>query len=139
MVRRAAETTFRVLFSLIFLGAGLRHLVRPDDIASRLLEAPLSHLATTFAPPSVLVPMTGAALGAGGLALLVGAWTRSAALLLALVLIPITVTVDVGHTGAMGPLFKNIALLGGLIHFMAVGSEGLSFDEGTRGSGEEPP
>jgi uncharacterized membrane protein YphA (DoxX/SURF4 family) len=26
-------------------------------------------------------------------------------------------TVDLGHTNALGPLFKHIALLGGLVHF----------------------
>lgn len=135
--KRLAETTFRVLFSLIFLGAGLRHLVRPEEISQRLLDAPLSYLATAIAPAELLVPLTGVVLVAGGAGLFLGAWTRVAALILASVLIPITVTVDLGHTGALGPLFKNVALLGGLIHFMDVGAEGYSVDDRRGAAGSD--
>jgi putative oxidoreductase len=48
--------------------------------------------------------------------------------LLIAVLVPITVTVDVGHTSALGPLFKNLALFGGLIHFAARGPGSFSVE-----------
>lgn len=50
-----------------------------------------------------------------------------AALLIA-VLLPITLTVQVGSAEGSGPLFKNIALLGGLIHFAANGAGSFAVD-----------
>lgn len=116
-----ADVIFRVLFSLIFVGAGLRHLIGSAEILARLEAAPLSHLATSVAPASLLVAVTGIVLVVAGLGLMLGVWLRAAAVALIVVLVPITVVVDLGHLGALGPLFKNIALLGGLIHFSAHG------------------
>ena len=123
----AAALVFRVLFSLIFLVAGTGHLTQPAKIVNRLNNAPMGELATAWAPPELLVFLSGMALVAGGGALLLGFQTRYAALLLALVLIPITLTVQVG-TAELGPLFKNIALFGGLVHFWANGSPKWSLD-----------
>jgi putative oxidoreductase len=53
--------------------------------------------------------------------LLAGAHTRLAALALAACLVPITVTIQLAP-GQMGPLFKNVALLGGLAHFAFAGA-----------------
>ena len=123
-----AETAFRVLFSLIFATAGLAHLVRPQIIIARLLEAPLAHLATAIAPAPFLVFSTGVVLLVAGVTLLLGFRTRLSAVLLIAVLVPMTVAVDVGHTNALGPLFKNVALLGGLIHFATKGGGAIAID-----------
>lgn len=124
----AASAAFRGLFSLIFIVAGFGHLRAPDPIIARLEAAPYGAWALMVAPAGVLVAMTGVVLLIAGLALLVGLRTRSAALLLAAVLITITVTVQVGAEGA-GPLFKNIALFGGLLHFMTAGGGAFALDE----------
>lgn len=121
--RFAADTVFRVLFSVVFFAAGLKHLVDGPSVAQRLEAAPLAFLATALAPAPLLVLLVGVALLAGGAALAVGYQTRFAAILLIVVLIPITLTVQVGN-GDLGPLMKNIALLGGLIHFAAHGAAG---------------
>jgi len=123
-----ADLLFRVLFSLIFLGAGLMHLVRPQELVARLIEAPMSWLATAVAPASVLIFVTGVILVPAGLALLFGFWTRPAAMLLLIVLVPITITVDFGNPKNMGPLFKNIALFGGLVHFAVKGAGAYALD-----------
>lgn len=120
-LRPAADTAFRILFSLIFVTAGLNHVLQPAAIATRLHAAPLASLLTSFAPAEVLVVATGVALLAGGVALLVGGYTRVAALLLATCLVPITITIQL-TPGQLGPLFKNIALLGGLVHFAIAGA-----------------
>lgn len=116
-----ADLVFRVLFSLIFVLAGLRHLIAPKMILARLEAAPLAYLATAIAPASFLVTASGVVLVLAGLGLLFGILIRPAALALIAVLVPVTVVVDLGHFGALGPLFKNVALLGGLIHFAAHG------------------
>lgn len=134
----ASDLIFRLLFTLIFLGAGVKHLVDPQDIVARLLAAPLAPLATAVAPAPALVACTGVVLILGGLGLLVGLWTRMAAVALIVVLIPITVVADIGGGAAtMGPLFKNIALLGGLVHFAVRGPGAFalgSWLEGQRGT-----
>lgn len=127
MPTSVSTAVFRVLLSLIFLVSGSGHLLRPDEIADRLATAPFGYLATAFVPGVPLVLLTGVVLFAGGIALLVGYRTRVAAAMLIAVLIPITLTVQVGPS-TLGPLFKNVAILGGLIFFASHGSPGMSLD-----------
>lgn len=122
-----STAVFRVLLSTIFLVSGSTHLVRPGDVAHRLAAAPFGHVATAIAPGEALVLLAGVALLFGGIALLVGYRTRAAAALLIAVLIPITLTVQLGPA-TLGPLFKNVAILGGLIHFAAHGASAFSLD-----------
>ncbi|HVH18384.1 MAG TPA: DoxX family protein, partial [Myxococcota bacterium] len=74
---------------------------------------------------------SGVTLVAGGIALLLGYRTREAAILLFLTLVPITLSVHIapGHTG---PLLKNVALFGGLIHFAVRGPGAIALDERKR-------
>ena len=125
--RPLPEAAFRVLLSLIFLVSGATHLLKPEAVAARLDLAPFAHLAAVLAPSTTLVWLAGVALLAGGLALLVGFQTRLAALGLIAVLVPITLTVQLTPE-AVGPLFKNVAILGGLVFFAAHGAEGYSVD-----------
>ena len=122
------EAVFRVMLSGIFLVAGTNHLLKPDHITGRLENAPLSWLATWMASPKALVVMAGVALLAGGVGLLVGFKTRFAAAGLLLVVLPITLTVQVGRLSTLGPLFKNIGLMGGLLYFAVHGSWNWSID-----------
>jgi putative oxidoreductase len=96
---------------------------------SRLLDAPMADLATAVAPASVLIWVTGVVLILGGVGLLLGVMTRVCALGLLAVLLPITFTVHVGAPEHVGPLFKNIALMGGLIHFAAKGPGAFGLGE----------
>lgn len=125
--RPLPEATSRVLLSLIFLVSGTTHLLRPGAVAARLDAAPFGGLVSSLAPTEALVLAAGVALLAGGLALLVGFRTRLAALGLIAVLVPITVTVQLGPD-TLGPLFKNVAILGGLVFFAAHGSDAYSVD-----------
>ncbi|MFW6054086.1 MAG: DoxX family protein [Persicimonas sp.] len=127
-LQRASRGVFRVMLSGIFIVASLNHLTKPEGVATRLENAPMGHLATALAPATTLVVLAGIALLAGGLALLAGLKTRLAALGLIAVLIPITLSVQVGDAASLGPLFKNIGLAGGLIYFAAHGADTWSID-----------
>lgn len=115
-----SDLIFRVSFSLIFIVAGLGHFFRLDLMLERLADSPWYELVSSFGSPVLLLYATGVALVAGGVALLLGYRVRPAAILLLVTLVPITVSIhfDPGH---VGPLLKNVALAGGLVHFAVRG------------------
>lgn len=65
--------------------------------------------------PETAVILSGIVMLIAGIALLIGFKTRLAAIALIAVLITITLTIQIGQMATLGPLFKNIAILGGLI------------------------
>ena len=125
------------MLSLIFLVAGTGHLLNTGHIAERLLDAQYGFLATAVAPARPLVLLAGAALLIGGLGLLLGYRTRWAALLLILVVIPITITIQIGRP-TLGPLFKNVAIMGGLLFFATHGAGPYSLGERLQGRQQSP-
>lgn len=128
-LKPASDLVFRSLFSLIFVVSGLGHFFRQEHMVERLLNSPGAGLATAVAPASLLISATGALLVLGGLALLVGIGSRFAALALLGALLPITFTVHIGPGPEhIGPLFKNLALIGGLVHFLVHGAGAYSIE-----------
>jgi len=115
------------MLSGIFVVAGINHLAMPAQVAQRLAQAPMEHL-TSFVDPKILVLLAGVGLLIAGLALLTGWKTRLAAAALIALIIPITLSVQIGSMNSLGPLFKNIGLAGGLIYFAAHGSNIWSID-----------
>jgi putative oxidoreductase len=109
---------FRVCLSGIFITAGISHLLQPDQVAARIQSAAFHSFASFFGDPHLLGIVSGYALLIGGIAFLLGIVTRWSALLLFLVLIPITITIQMGNGLFHGPLWKNIALFGGLLFFI---------------------
>lgn len=110
------------MLSLIFLVAAINHLLQPEKVATRLANAKMGFIATSFASPEILVIIAGIGLLIGGLLLLVGFKTKLAAALLILMIVPISLTLQVGNPEGLGPLFKNIGLAGGLLFFLFNGS-----------------
>lgn len=109
---------FRVCLSGIFITAGISHLLQPDQVAARIQSAAFHSFASFFGDPHLLGIVSGYALLVGGIAFLLGIVTRWSALLLFLVLIPITITIQMGNGLFHGPSWKNMALFGGLLFFI---------------------
>lgn len=126
--QKKAEGFFRVMLSLIFIVAGGNHLFATSAVSGRLQNSELGAWLTTYFSAELLVLLAGIGLLAGGLSLLLGFKTRLVALSLFLIIIPITIVIQLQGLHTLGPLFKNIGLMGGLIHFMANGSSHYSAD-----------
>lgn len=127
-IQKISYLLLRLMGSLIFIMAGINHLFQTAGPTARLEKAPLGYLATWIAPTETLIILAGVGLLIGGLALLAGFKTRLAAAGLLAILIPITLTIQVAAEGS-GPLFKNIAIMGILLFYIANGSVWYGMDQ----------
>ncbi|MDO7174215.1 DoxX family protein [Mariniflexile sp. AS56] len=107
----------RIMLSLIFIVASTNHFFNIEKVVGRMENAHMGFLGSLLGTPETVVMLSGIVMVVAGVALLIGFKTRYAAMLLIAVLIPITLTVQVGQMATMGPLFKNVAILGGLLFF----------------------
>ncbi|MFV0162633.1 DoxX family protein [Empedobacter falsenii] len=108
----------RITLSGIFIVAGVSHLLNPEGVTQRIQNAPYSGFATLFGDPHLLGILSGYVLLVFSIALLLGVFTRWSAIILFITLIPITITIQMGNGLIHGPLWKNIALFGGLLFFI---------------------
>lgn len=118
-VSRSSVAVLRVMVSLIFIVASLNHLINTDKGVARIENAKFGALGHLLGPPEIAVMASGVVMLLAGIALAVGFRTKWAAILLIVMLIPITLTIQVGQMATVGPLFKNIAILGGLLFFVS--------------------
>lgn len=118
VVSKRSITILRVMLSGIFLVAGINHVALPHGVAKRLTASSVYEVFPTFINPRVLVIAVGIGLVIGGIFLLSNKYTRYAAMLLLVLLIPITVSVQMQGLETMGPLFKNVAIAGALLFFI---------------------
>jgi putative oxidoreductase len=119
LVNRRSIQIFRVMLSGIFLVASFSHLLNLEKTLHRIDQARFKGIAYFFGDPKWLVIISGIIMLIAGFSLLINYKPKWAGLALAAVLIPITLTVQVGQITTLGPLFKNIAILGGLIFFIS--------------------
>jgi putative oxidoreductase len=117
-VSRRSIDVLRIMLSGIFLVAGINHVIFPAEVANRLMESNVYENFLFFMDARILVTATGIGLLAGGVLLLMNRYTRIASILLFLLLIPITVSVQLQGWSTAGPLFKNIAIAGALMFFI---------------------
>jgi putative oxidoreductase len=107
--------SFRVLTSLIFIVAGIGHLLNPDKPLARLHRStiygwlPLPNLFVG------LVVASGVIMLVGGICLIANFKVKQAAIALLAMLIPITLSVQLENLNDLGPFFKNVAITGSLI------------------------
>jgi putative oxidoreductase len=122
-----SDLIFRGCLSLIFIVGGLGHFVEHRQMLERIAESPWANTINTIGNPSVLLWVSGAIFVPAGVALAIGFMTRLSSVALFMTLVPITITLHVAP-GHAGPLFKNIAILGALIHFAFNGSGAIAID-----------
>ncbi|PRY04988.1 putative oxidoreductase [Pontibacter ummariensis] len=131
-MQKISFLVLRIMGSLIFIAAGFNHLLNTVGAAARLEKASFGFLATWIAPAETLIVLSGIGLLLGGFMLLAGFQTRLAAMLLLLILLPITLTVQVANPTGAGPLFKNVALIGMLLFFLVNGAMYYGLDQSRR-------
>ncbi len=117
-VSRRSVMLLRIMMGAIFLVAGSGHLVKVDKMVQRIEMASFKGFAHLFGNLQLLVILSGIVMLLAGLSFLMGFKTRWAAIILLLILVPITITVQAGQISSLGPLFKNIAIAGGLLFFI---------------------
>lgn len=117
-VNRNSITVLRILLSCIFIVASANHLFQVEKTVNKINQAKFKELAYIFGNPEITVIASGIPMLIAGFALMLGFQTKYAAIILAMILIPITITVQIGQMSTMGPLFKNIAIFGGLLFFI---------------------
>lgn len=115
---------FQISTSLIFIIAGVKHVFSPEDQVQRLLKAPGWDLLKSFFNPDFLIIASGGVMTLAGIALALNYKARWSSLILITMLVPITLVVQVGSMTTLGPLFKNIAILGSLF-FIAFGQKNI--------------
>ena len=107
----------RILLSLIFIVASTSHFFKLEQTVKRIEAANFSFIANIVGTPEIAVILSGIVMLIAGVALLIGFKRRVSAIILIAVLIPTTLTIQVGQVATLWPLFKNVAILGGLIFF----------------------
>ncbi len=118
LISRLSIRVLRVFLSGIFIVAGFNHLFNIEKVASRLAHANFIEILSAMVDPKWLIILSGIVMIIAGISFLIGFKTKWAAIILVAVLIPITITIQVGQLETMGPLFKNIAIFGGLLFFI---------------------
>lgn len=127
--RSASELVMRIATSLIFIIGGLGHFFRPEEMLARMQESPWMPVVAMLGDPLVHLWLSGAVFVLAGLFLAIGYSTRLAALALFLVLIPVTISIHVvPDSSHVGPLFKNVAILGALFHYFVNGAACCAVD-----------
>lgn len=117
-INRRSIQLLRVFVSGIFIVAGFSHLFQVDKTVQRIENVNFKGIAYLFGEPHCLIFASGVIMLAAGLLFLLGFKTKMMAIILISILIPITLTVQVGQITTLGPLFKNIAILGALSFFV---------------------
>lgn len=116
----------RVFISVIFLFAGVEALL---NFPSKILQLEGAGVAA----PELFMGIAIALCFAGSLSLILGWRTRFGAFLLILFLVPVTLIMHI-YPGELTEVWKNLALLGGLLMVISNGPGKWSVDGETKGA-----
>lgn len=114
-MKRSPFTILRVFTSLIFIYASTNHFFQMDKILGKLSKTAAYQFMPSESLFTAFILLSGVAMLIGGIALLAGYKNKIAAIILLLMLIPITLTVQLENFGDLGPFFKNVAIAGSLL------------------------
>ncbi len=84
---------------------------------SKLENSPMGFIGNILGTPEIAVILSRIVMLIVGVSLLLGIITQIASIVLIAIVIPITLTAQIGQLPTLGLLFKNIAILGGLLFF----------------------
>jgi uncharacterized membrane protein YphA (DoxX/SURF4 family) len=120
-LEQIAHLLARVLFSVYFIGSGVRHLTRTKSYAE------YAKAVGNVPMPTAAVIVTGLMLLAGGLCILLGWHPRVGALLLVAFLIPVAIIIHhywtyadpMQRAGEEAQFWKNITLAGAALYIAA--------------------
>lgn len=127
--RALIDLLFRILTSLIFIVGGLGHFGQHRMMLDRMKESPWAGTVDRIGDPSVLLWLSGIAFVVAGFTLAIGFMTRASTLILFVTLVPVTITTHLVFDPAhVGPLFKNVAILGALLLIWARGPGAYALD-----------
>lgn len=106
---------FRSLSSLIFIYAGIKHLVNPEGVFKRIVTGTVFNWLPNETLFMTTILISGMLMVIGGLFMLAGFQTRKSAIVLLAMIIPITLTTQLENLNDLGPFFKNVAIAGSLL------------------------
>ncbi|MXO89254.1 DoxX family protein [Pontixanthobacter aquaemixtae] len=124
---RLVEPVFRVMTSLIFIIGGLGHFGQHQYMLDRMDKSPWREVVNSIGDPSVLLWLSGVVFIIFGITLAIGFFTRLSALLILVTLLPITFFTHIAP-GHVGPLFKNVAIMGALAFLWFKGGGAYALD-----------
>lgn len=126
-VRDFADPVLRVSVSLIFIIGGAGHFFAHDEMLAKVEDSPWRGIVAGIGDPSFLLWVSGIVFIIAGAALALGWMSRLAALAIFTTLVPITLAIHIAP-GHVGPLFKNVAILGALFYIFARGPGRYALD-----------
>src|SRR5690554_7838064 len=93
-IKKSSVLILLMMLIGIFIVASLNHFFNMEKTVARIEQANFGAIGQLLGPPEVAVIASGIVMISAGIALLIGFKTRWAAILLILVLIPITLTIQ---------------------------------------------
>lgn len=114
-MKKSPFTILRVFTSLIFIYASTNHFFQSDKIFGKVSKTAAYQFMQNKSLLEASILLSGITMFVGGIALLAGYKNKLAAIILLIMLIPITLTVQLDNFSDLGPFFKNVAIAGSLL------------------------
>ena len=114
-MKKSPFTIHRVFTSLIFIYASTNYFFQSDKVFGKVSKTAAYQFVQNKSSFEACILLSGITMLVGGIALLAGYKNKLAAIVLLIMLIPITLTVQLDNFSDLGPFFKNVAIAGSLL------------------------